>query len=42
MKHGIDLERRAGRKFSGVRAGQRVEALNFLDLFVTFCVKTKT
>ena len=37
----FSTSRRVGRKFSGQSLGKRKEALNFLDFFASFCVKTK-
>ncbi len=37
----FSTSRWAGRKFREVRAGNGEGALNFLDFFASFCVKTK-
>jgi len=37
----FSTSRRVGGKFSEVSVGKRVAALNFLDFFASFCVKTK-
>ena len=37
----FSTSRRVGGKFSEQRVGKRKAALNFLDFFASFCVKTK-
>ena len=38
----FSTSRRVGGKFSELRECKREAALNFLDFFASFCVKTKT
>ena len=37
----FSMSRRVGGRFSEQSVGNREAALNFLDFFVSFCVKTK-